>query len=208
MHAPLREAARRAGMTEEEVRRKILLGEIAAVPVDDDRQYLVRLEDVGIASPRPAAQRRSCGSFFFLKIAFALFLLTFIAALVTTAMSRKGTYSLCLNCAAVRHDARTCCGLEGDSLTEAIRYAEPGTCRHEWVSLFPRTGRSLRFLAEEMDRLGIVEAARKVDPKGAAELVRWCLGRDWVSFAEQSAFKTREEFRAWFADLRARAEAR
>ena len=52
-----------------------------------------------------------------------------------------------------RHDARPCCGLEGDALTEVIRNADPETCRHEWVSLFPRTGRSLRLLAEEMDRL-------------------------------------------------------
>jgi predicted RNA binding protein with dsRBD fold (UPF0201 family) len=73
------------------------------------------------------------------------------------------------------------------------------------VSLVPRTGKSLRLLAEEMDRMGILEAARKVDPRGAADLVRWCLGREGAAFVDRTTFATRDEFRVWFDDLRARA---
>lgn len=41
---PYREAARLKGVSEESLRRQILLGEIAATPVDDDRQYVLDLD--------------------------------------------------------------------------------------------------------------------------------------------------------------------
>jgi hypothetical protein len=204
MHSSLREAARRSGISEEAIRRKILTGEIAALPVDDDRQYLVRLEDLGVAPPATAPERTATRApILCLKLAFALFLVTMIGAIVTTAIgARRGGTSLCLNCALVRHDAGLHSTFESDELTDTLGVAD---CRHQWIRLTSQTGRSLRVLAEEMVHSGMVEAARRVDPKGAEELVRWCLGREWASYAERAAFATRAEFRAWFADLRARA---
>ncbi len=49
MTKSLKEAARALGVSEESLRRKILLGEIVATPVADDRQYLVA---VGTAPSR------------------------------------------------------------------------------------------------------------------------------------------------------------
>ena len=209
MRVSLRDAARLSGIPEEAIRRKILTGEIASVPVDDDRQYFVRLEDLGVATPPECGPRpKSCSPFFALKIALALFLLTMIAAIVTTTMSgRCVPYSLCVNCAMVRHDVGLHSYFESDGLSDVIQDAHPGPCRHHWVGLFPKRGTSLRMLAENLDHLGIVEAAKKVDPKGAADLVRWCLGRarQVGDLTEHAAFKTRDEFRAWFDALRARS---
>ena len=211
MYASLKDAARRAGIPADEVRRKILTGEIAALPVDDDRQYLVRLEDLGIKTDAPAEGRPATRApYLCLRLAFGLFLLTLLAAIVTTAVGTRccrlpddrGRDALCLSCGIVRHDAGRHASYEADSLTDALGLSE---CSHQWVSLYNRAGRSVRVLAEEMNRLGIVEAARKVDPRGAAELVRWCLGREWGAYLEKASFTTREEFGAWFADLRARA---
>jgi len=150
MNASLREAARRSGIPEEQLRRRILTGELAAEPVDDDRQYLVRLEDLGIAAAPAAGPRPVSGApLFYLKIAFALFLLAMTGAIVTTAC--------------------------------------PPRC-------------SLRNL----DRQAIaVEAARRVDPEGAIELIRWCR-ENGRRVTERVSFATKEEFRAWFEGLRAR----
>lgn len=51
---PFREAARLKGVSEESLRRRILLGEIPATPVDDDRQYLVGASE---GKPRRSARR-------------------------------------------------------------------------------------------------------------------------------------------------------
>ena len=65
MRVSLRDAARLSGIPEEAIRRKILTGEIASVPVDDDRQYFVRLEDLGVATPPECGPRpKSCSPFF------------------------------------------------------------------------------------------------------------------------------------------------
>jgi hypothetical protein len=45
-YASIREAARRANVTSERLRRAVLEGDLVAIPVADDRQYLVRLADV------------------------------------------------------------------------------------------------------------------------------------------------------------------
>lgn len=160
MHVSLRDASRRTGIPEEQLRRRILTGELAAQTVDDDRQYLVRLEDLGIASPAQAPVARSCSPFFFLKIAFALFLLLVTAAIVMPRM-------------VPRHPGISCCAGQ-------------------------------TTLAQELHRRGIVEAASRVDPEGAAELVRWALGktRPVKGLWEKASFATKEEFRAWFDALR------
>ncbi len=159
MHVSLRDAARRTGIPEEQLRRRILTGELAAQTVDDDRQYLVSLEDLGLESP-PAPRPRSCSPFFFLKLAFALFLLAVTAAIVMPRM-------------VPRAPGISCC-VGGPTL------------------------------AQELQRLGIVEAAGKVDPDGAAELVRWAIGRTRPvkGLWEKASFATKEEFRAWFDALR------
>lgn len=167
MHVSLREAARRTGIPEEQLRRRILLGELPAEAVDDDRQYLLSLRDLGIAPP-PAVAAPSCSSsrFFYVKIAFALFLLAVTGAVVTTAMpSRSVRFACC-----------------------------PGG----------------PTVAQELHRLGIVEAARKVDPEGAAELVRWGMGRTATmkGLLDRASFATKEEFRAWFDALRRQAVVR
>ncbi|HLF91897.1 MAG TPA: hypothetical protein VJB14_00400 [Planctomycetota bacterium] len=159
MHVSLKDAARRTGIPEEQLRRRILTGELAAQTVDDDRQYLVKLEDLGIASP-PAPPVRSGSPFFFLKVAFGLFLLLVTAAIVMPRM-------------VPRHPGISCC-VGGPTL------------------------------AQELHRRGIVEAASKVDPEGAAEMVRWALGRarPVKGLWEKASFATKEEFRAWFDALR------
>ena len=166
MHVSLRDAARRTGIPEEQLRRKILLGELPAEPVDDDRQYLVSLRDLGIAPPSPAAPSRAGSSFFYLKIAFALFLLAVTGAVVTTAMPGRSMRFACC----------------------------PGS----------------PTIAQELQRRGILEAAHKVDPEGAAELLRWSLGRAATMkvLLDKASFATKEEFRAWFDALRRQAAAR
>jgi hypothetical protein len=166
MHVSLRDAARRTGIPEEQLRRRILLGELPAEAVDDDRQYLVSLQDLGIAPRTPAVPACSGSRFFYLKIAFALLLLAMTGAVVTTAMPTRSMRFACC----------------------------PGG----------------PTVAQELQRLGIVEAARKVDPEGAAELVRWGMARAGTmkGLFEKASFATKEEFRAWFGALRRQAAER
>ncbi len=122
---PLREAARRMGVSEESLRRRILLGEVPAVPVDDDRQYLV-------GDGPPAPPRRPLRRW---VIAGSL-LLMFLATCGTFE-----TLSICANCASLRKAIELGPGvplvavfreLSPGSLTSAILEAYPECRRHEW----------------------------------------------------------------------------
>src|ERR1041384_3468468 len=154
MHASLKDAARRSGLSEETIRRKILTGEIAAIPVDDDRQYLVRLEDLGVPSPPEAGPAKTRAPYVCLRVAFGFFLVTLLAAIVTTAVGVRygraaqgwSRASCCRKCAVFRQGSGCCSAYMSDNLTETISGGDPAPCRHEWVSLVPRTGKSLRLL--------------------------------------------------------------
>ena len=135
---PLREAARRSGIPEERLRRRILEGDLVATPVDDDRQYLVRLADLlppttaaGPALPRRAFSWRVT---IFLIVAFLLLL-----------FASCGTFTMhfyCANCGLDQKRIETGLGhpsisifskTEWTDLSEAIARSYPGPCRHEWI---------------------------------------------------------------------------
>jgi hypothetical protein len=209
---PLREAALRAGVPEEQLRRKILTGELAAAPVDDDRQYLVRLADVGVSVPPPRPCRpKPC------RVLRALALGVLLALLV--AGCGVSTTSLCENCGASRRTVELVKGVpiarttRDGHVTPLIRRAYPGPCRHAWVTLWGTGGGFTCRLGKASDRaaavavaddLGILDAAAKVDPAGAADLARWVLKGGATTdevmrwWKELPRFDTPEAFRGWF----------
>jgi hypothetical protein len=114
---PLREAARDLGLSEEAVRRKILLGEIAAAPVDDDRQYLV---DV----PAPATRRPCCGRLRVVLWSLAAWAVLGAAMTLGTARSAE----TCGVCGSIRVTER----LWGVPMNQETIHVAGLDCRHDW----------------------------------------------------------------------------
>ena len=217
----IREAARAAGMTEEQLRRAILTGELVARPVPDDRQYLIGAAELrrfaNLPAPEPAAERRACGRPSFWRVAVAVSVLMG-AILVIIQLTPRRSPAVCLDCAAVRETAGsrcTPCGAVPRSrvrkthLTELIEQAYPGECDHEWRRPAEidstRCGRPLTTVAV-MDQADIFTRAAEVDPGGAADLVRWALRNpmtlERLQMLPDTDFENAGAFRAWFAELR------
>ena len=55
----IKQAARVSGRSESELRQAILEGDFCAIPVDDKREYLVRLRDASDVTVRSARRRTS-----------------------------------------------------------------------------------------------------------------------------------------------------
>jgi len=199
----LREAARRKGVTEDELRRAILTGELAAEPVADDRQYLVRVP----AAPKRPARTRRC---WFLRAAALGFLLSFLVA----GCGVSTTY-LCENCGSSRRTVELVRGMpiawttRAGEVTPLIADAYPGGCAHAWVFLCGtrsgwcwQKGEAFGRVAAvyEAASRGVLDAARDVDPRGAADLARWLLrgGATAEEIADAPRFESAEAFRTWF----------
>ncbi len=224
----LAEAARRTGIPEERLRRLVLLGELDAQPADDDRQYLLSVEDVErlrppvpCAAPPPPSPRAWP----------TLLVSASLAAVLLGALTCFSVFSLrstCVDCTKVMRTVTFADAivlsreLEDGTHTELIREASDGGCAHRWVLVEGTSGGILEIrgpgLARErkllnLERLGVVEAARRVDVQGAAELVRLTLrrelpfsGREWIDRGRK--FLSADDFKSWLADLRERAVLR
>ena len=137
---PIREAARRAGVPEETLRRAVVMGELDAVPVPDDRDYLVQLSHVipresGVAIRDPKLLPR--------PLAWCLFIMWVSGVLVLGSCFVITRQYACVNCNAeqrameffvIPFSSQTKPGY----LTAEIQRFYPEPCDHEWVFL---TGR-------------------------------------------------------------------
>lgn len=124
---PFREAARRQGIPEDVLRRKILLDEIEAQPVDDDRQYLV-------AVPSPAGRGRWMALLPFLPLLILAYLGGCVGVLrmnyfCTECGRSRRTEELFLVGArfTITEEVQT------TELSQWLREREPRNCPHEWM---------------------------------------------------------------------------
>ncbi len=212
---PLRDAARLKGVPEERLRRAILDGRIVAEPVPDDRQYLIRASELGLAR-RPVPSRAACAL-------PALLALACMALALAAGAARSASY-VCANCAAIRHttelrlldrQAVLRSRVQRDAVGALIAAEYPVDCLHEWMFVHAGGGRPLEGPAArrwmDLQRLnysGLLESAFLVDSPGAAEFARWCLRHELPEGAAEEwlrrggRFATAAQFRDWFARLR------
>jgi hypothetical protein len=207
MNLPYREAARRQGISEEELLRKIVLGEVEATPVDDRRRYLVRVAD----APAPPSSPARWG----VRILLAVLLLLFLAG-----GTWGGSY-FCTRCGRIQDRVKigfvipVAWKTSETEFSEIVSKTYRARCGHEWML---RYGSGVTFLclrghgdrgwreAESVLDSGMLRAAEKVDPKGAADLLRWVLGHagNFNARCEERAkqgFESAADFREWFAEL-------
>jgi hypothetical protein len=224
---PLAEAARKTGIPEEQLRRRILMGELYAQAADDDRQYLLQAKDVeALCPPVPAAPVPPPAP----RAWPTLLVSASLALLLVGGLAAFSVFSLryaCVECAATRKTVKFTDlvtlkeRVRPGSATAAVREAFPGPCAHRWMLVEGKCAGFLKVSGRGLERqrnlwalesMGVIEAARKVDPRGAAELIRTSLrGKVAVSAKEWAergkGFLSSEDFRCWFEDLRARASA-
>ena len=130
---PFREAARLMGVSEESLRRQILLGEIPATPVDDDRQYLLGWKEGTPRRPPPPSIVRL----------LAWSALAWLALGTLMFLGSSTTQDHCVRCPSVRFCERFL-GVPVES------FAAEGAwdCDHEW-----RIGLSRPFRNELLEIL-------------------------------------------------------
>lgn len=105
---PLADAARLSGRSPGDLRRKILMGEIDAEAVDDDRQYLVRASEVGLVR-----RRRCCCAGVGRMLALGILIIGLLGAATLWAGEPVTQAHECGGCHAVRLDRMfTVCGLD------------------------------------------------------------------------------------------------
>lgn len=139
----LAEAARRAGMSEEALRREVLLGQVPATPVPDDRHYLVREDHLPGCKPAPGPCRKieatlsaPCRGKILVRGVLGAALVLFLVC-----GTSQGSY-LCTNCTAIERRVKVG-GLPVFRATSQGRYASlvvrayPGPCDHAWARMGP-----------------------------------------------------------------------
>ena len=184
----IRGAARASGMTEERLRRAILEDLLVAHPVADDRQYLIDEAELRRFTGRaPAAEPAAkAGAASFVRSVVLPFLLFSAGLLTLVLLSRsRPEATVCLDCGAARkaewvrgHCRTVPLPRAADTfLTRCIREAYPAPCRHDWGRPGQVTG-GTSTTVDVLVRSGLLEAARKVDPRKAADLIRWALRND------------------------------
>jgi hypothetical protein len=191
MMVSLKQAARISGIPEAELRRRILEGTLAARAVDDGRQYLVRLEDLGIAAPPPRRKSR------FVVAGLALLLLLVLLPCTGTSSA------ICIRCGRV--EVSESIGLfvvrRQTGETGLARWIGATDCGHRWV----REDRGRRELLGRID----LRRAAELDPEGTPEFARWLLRpsldraalRHAVERHYREDFQSASDFRAWAAEF-------
>ncbi len=205
----LREAARLAGVSEEDLRRRILLGELVAEPVADDRHYLVPasgLTPLLKKRPTPVQTGPTRAERVFCLSAFMLLAFLSIGPLVIClwiGSFQKVDY-FCANCTRVLQISRLgqtavlSRQIEPGPYSHLIQKVEPAPCRHEWVSFRQGRDRWNRLMA--LEKNGIFSALPESEEPAEVEFIRWVLHRE-APLPEAGSTETRfhsvRQIREW-----------
>ncbi len=180
----LREAARLAGVPEENLRRSVLLGEIVATPVADDRQYLVAASELSryrgkkSTSSTPEPRER-----FFCLAAFAIVAILSVGPLFICLWigSFQEVDYFCGNCTRTLHTTRLrktvliTHRIEAGPFSRLVQRVYPAPCRHEWISFREGGNRWRRLMT--MEKEGVLSVIPESDGVGRVEFIRGVLRR-------------------------------
>ena len=173
----LREASRLTGISEKSLRRSILMGEIVAEEVADERQYMIASSSLPPFdkknSPSPAQTVPTRRQRIFSLAAFVVVSVLSIGplAVVLWAGSVQRIDYFCAECTRTLHTVRLgqtvvlSHQIEPGPYTELVDRADPAPCSHEWISF-----QEGRFAWEKLEGLkkGSSYSTLKADEK-----VKW-----------------------------------
>lgn len=173
----LREAARLTGISEKSLRRSILMGEIVAEEVADERQYMIAsssLPPFGKKNSPSSAQTVPTGrQRIFSLAAFVVVAVLSIGplAVVLWAGSVQRIDYFCAECTRTLHTVRLgqtvvlSHQIESGPYTELVDRADPAPCSHEWISF-----QEGRFAWEKLQGL---KKGSSYSTLNADEKVKW-----------------------------------